>query len=141
MHHEFLPQGHAVNSEYYLEAKRRLRETIRQKRIELWKNHDNAPADKSLLVREFLAKNETVIMPQLPYSPDLGPADFFLFPELKTPITKKAYCYDWGDKRKIKIGVVSDITKNVLKEWKKRWHKCIISKGGYFKEDKIIIDK
>ena len=31
-----------------------------------------------MLVREFLAKNKTVIMPQPPYSPDLENADIFL---------------------------------------------------------------
>ena len=24
---------------------------------------------------------------------------------------------------------------------KERWHKCIISEGGYFEDDKLIIDK
>ena len=48
VHHEFLPQGRTVNKEYYLEVMCRLREAIRQKRTELWKNqsrilhHDNA---------------------------------------------------------------------------------------------------
>ena len=27
-----------------------------------------------------------------------------------------------------------------FEDWKKRWHKCIISKGGYFEGDKIVID-
>ncbi|KAG5312063.1 GVQW3 protein, partial [Pseudoatta argentina] len=40
-------------------------------------HHDNAPAHTSLLVREFLAKNNTLMMPQPPYSPDLAPCDFF----------------------------------------------------------------
>ncbi|UYV84266.1 hypothetical protein LAZ67_X001703 [Cordylochernes scorpioides] len=63
VHHEFLPQGRAVNEEYYLQVMRNLREAIRQKRPDLWKNknwllhHDNAPAQTSLLVRDFLAKN------------------------------------------------------------------------------------
>ena len=35
VHQEFLPQGRAVNKEYYLEIMRRLRETIRKKRLEL----------------------------------------------------------------------------------------------------------
>jgi len=70
MHREFLPQGRTVNKEYYLEVMRRLREAIRKKRPELWNNqswilhHDNAPAYTSLLVRDFLVKNNTVIMPQ-----------------------------------------------------------------------------
>ena len=76
---------------------RRLREAIHQKRTELWKNqswilhHDNAPAHISMLVREFLAKNKTVIMPQPLYSLDLVTADFFLFLKLKTPIKGKRF--------------------------------------------------
>ena len=52
---------------------RRLREVIRQKRTNLWKNqlwilpYNNAPVHTSMLVRKFLAKNKTVLMPQPPY--------------------------------------------------------------------------
>ncbi|UYV67063.1 GART, partial [Cordylochernes scorpioides] len=80
VHHEFLPQGRTVNKEYYLQVMRNLREAICQKRPDLWKNknwllhHDNAPAHTSLLVRDFLAKNNTLMMPQPPYSPDLAPS-------------------------------------------------------------------
>ncbi|CAD7012591.1 unnamed protein product [Ceratitis capitata] len=89
VHHEFLPQGRTVNKEYYLQVMCNLRETNRQKRADLWKNknrllhHDNAPAHTSLLVRDFLAKNNTLMMSQPPYSPDLAPCDFFFFPKLK----------------------------------------------------------
>ena len=38
VYHGFSPQCRAVNKEYYLEVMRRLREAIRQKHIELWKN-------------------------------------------------------------------------------------------------------
>ena len=72
VHYEFLPQGRIVNKEYYLEVMSRLREAIRQKRTELWKNQSN----------------KTVIMPQPPYSPDLTAAVFFLFSELKTPMRR-----------------------------------------------------
>ncbi|UYV71906.1 hypothetical protein LAZ67_9001019 [Cordylochernes scorpioides] len=80
--HEFSPQGRTVNKEYYLQVMRNLREAIRQKRPDLWKNknwllqHDNAPAHTSLLVRDFLAKNNTLMMPQPPYSPELAPVTF-----------------------------------------------------------------
>ena len=92
VHQEFLPQGRTVNKEYYLEVMRRLRGEIREKRPELCKNnswllhHDDGPAHSSLLVRNVLAKNNTVIMPQPPYSPDLAPCDFSLFPRLKRPM-------------------------------------------------------
>ncbi|UYV84901.1 hypothetical protein LAZ67_X003927 [Cordylochernes scorpioides] len=83
VHHEFLPQGRTINKEYYLQVMRNLREAIRQKRSDLWKNknwplhHDNAPAHTSLLVRDFLAKNNTLMMPQPPYSPDLASCVLF----------------------------------------------------------------
>ncbi|UYV79395.1 hypothetical protein LAZ67_17002463 [Cordylochernes scorpioides] len=38
VHHEFLPQSRTVNKEYYLQVMRNLREAIRQKRPDLWKN-------------------------------------------------------------------------------------------------------
>jgi hypothetical protein len=41
--------------------------------------YDNTPAHMLLLVHEFLAKHEITVIPQLPYSPDLTPADFFSF--------------------------------------------------------------
>ncbi|UYV73733.1 hypothetical protein LAZ67_11000634 [Cordylochernes scorpioides] len=97
VHHEFLPHGRTVNEEYYLQVMRNLREAIRQKRPDLWKNknwllpHDNAPAHTSLLVRDLLAKNNTLMMPQPPYSPDLAPCDFFLFPKLKRPMKGRRY--------------------------------------------------
>ncbi|UYV60400.1 hypothetical protein LAZ67_1001040 [Cordylochernes scorpioides] len=65
VHHEFLPQGRTVNKEYYLQVMRNLREAIRQKRPDLWKNknwllhHDNAPAHTSLLVLK-LAKYKSL---------------------------------------------------------------------------------
>lgn len=148
VHYEFLPQGRTVNKEYYLQVMRNLREAIRQKRPDLWKNknwllhHDNAPAHTSLLVREFLAKNNTLIMPQPPYSPDLAPCDFFLFPKLKRPMKGRRY----ATIEEIKTASKEDlnkITKNdfskCFEDWKKRYHKCIMSDGDYFEGDKIDI--
>jgi len=66
-----------------------LMRSVREKRKELWEttswllHHDNAPAHNALGIREFLAKNNIAVLEQLPYSPDLAPYDFFLFPKLK----------------------------------------------------------
>jgi transposase len=54
-------------------------------------HHDNAPAHASLLIYSYLAKHQISVVPHPPYSPDLGPADFFLFPKLKT--TLKGRCF------------------------------------------------
>jgi hypothetical protein len=53
VHHEFLCQGQAVNHWYYLEVLKCLRENVRRKRPQLWRNnswflhHDSAPAHAS----------------------------------------------------------------------------------------------
>jgi len=70
------------------EVLRRLRENVRRKRPEMWKNgdwllhHDNAPAYTSLVLREFLTKNNMTIVPHPAYSPDLAPCDFYVFPKM-----------------------------------------------------------
>jgi hypothetical protein len=87
IHHEFVPRGQTVDKEFYIAVLKRLREAVRRKKPQLWTNqswvlhHDNAPAHSSFLVRNFLAKNKTTVVLQPPYSPDLAPADFFLFPK------------------------------------------------------------
>ena len=66
-----------------------MRESVRRKQPEKWRDgdwilhHDNAPAHTSHLVQQFLAKHGTAQFKQPPYSPDLAPCDFFLFPRLK----------------------------------------------------------
>ena len=45
--------------------------------------HDNAPAHKAKLVQEYLEAENIETLPHPPYSPDLAPCDFFLFPHLK----------------------------------------------------------
>ena len=148
MHYEFLPQGLTVNKEYYLEVICRLREAIRKKCPELWKNNSwllhqgNAPAHSSLLVRNFLAKNNTVIRPQPSYSPDLSPCDFFLFPRLKRRMKEWRFATIQEIKTE-SLRKLKDIPKSAyqkcFEDWRKRWHKCIISEGDYFEGDNIEI--
>ena len=86
----------------------------------------------SMPVREFLAKNKILIMPQPPYSPDLVPATFFLFPKLKTPTKGNRFDTIEEIKEKSKhelLVTAKSLFQKCLKDWKKRWHKCIISEG------------
>ena len=109
IHYEFIPRGQTVNNEFYVAVLKLLREAVRRKRPQLWMNqswvlhHNNAPAH-SFLVRNILVKNEVTVVPQPPYSPDLAPADFFLFPKLKS--TLKGHHFDAFD----------EIQKNSTKE-------------------------
>ncbi|UYV71775.1 hypothetical protein LAZ67_9000338 [Cordylochernes scorpioides] len=80
------------------------------------------------------------MMPQPPYSPDLAPCDFFLFPKLKRPM-KGRRCATLDEiktasKEELKRFFKNDFLK-CFEDWKNRWHKCIISHGDYFEGDKI----
>jgi len=96
VHYEFIGQGQTVNEQCYLEVLTRLRESVRRKRAGLWPDkwilhHDNAPAHDALRVREFLAKNSITKMDGPPYSPDLAPCDFWLFPKLKNALKGQTF--------------------------------------------------
>ena len=45
--------------------------------------HDNAPDHKSATVQEYLKESGLDVLDHPPYSPDLSPCDFWLFPRLK----------------------------------------------------------
>jgi len=46
-------------------------------------HHANASAHSAHAVKEFLAKTKTTVLSHPPYSPDLAPCDYFLFPKPK----------------------------------------------------------
>ena len=72
----------------------------------------------------FFTKNSTHIVPQPPYLPDLSLRDLWLFSKLKRPL--RGHHFDFN---------------NCFENWKKRWHKCIVSDGDYFEGDEIDLEK
>ena len=131
VHSEFVPNGSTVNKEYYLEVMRRLRENVRRKRPNLWKenswilHHDNAPSHKAHIVNTFLTKNSTNIIEQPPYSPDLTPCDFFLFPKLKLPLRGRRFesieAIKENSLKELKK-ISSNAFKRCFDDWTNRWH-------------------
>jgi hypothetical protein len=142
IHYEFVPCGQRVNKEFYIAVLKHLREAVRRKRPQLCTNqswvlhHDNSPAHSLFFVRKFLAKNETTIVPQPPYSADLATADFFLFHKLKS--TLKGRCFDTTDEiQKNSMNELFTIPKEAFQSWQKRWERCVASEGNYFEGDKL----
>jgi transposase len=95
----------------------------------------NAPPHKTKKVNEFLMKKQICVIDHPPYSPDLSPCDYFLFPKLKTAM--KGAFYD--DIPAIQ-GAVTQVLKNIPEfDIKKSMHalvdrakRCIDSNGTYF---------
>jgi hypothetical protein len=54
-------------------------------------HHDNVPFHTFVLTQQFLAKYKMAVIPHLPYSPDLAPCEFFLFPEMKLKLKGRRF--------------------------------------------------
>jgi histone-lysine N-methyltransferase SETMAR len=85
----YLEQGRTINGTYYADRLRRLRqEMARKRRGKLTQSvlllHDNALAHTSQVAMAAATDCGFVILPRPPYSPDMAPSDFYLFPKLKT---------------------------------------------------------
>ena len=94
---EFVPRNTTVNCEYYVGLLEHLRNDVHWKLPEKWANsfilhHDNAPCHTSLLVWQFLSNKNIKVCPHPPYSPDLAPCNFWLFPKVK--MTVKGKCFE-----------------------------------------------
>ena len=84
-----VPKGSSVTVKFYRESvltqlvdfyqKRRPHTGVRGIKL----LHDNAPAHKSATVQEYLKESGLDVLDHPPYSPDLSPCDFLLFPRLK----------------------------------------------------------
>jgi len=141
-----VPRGETVNKEYCLNVMKRLRAAVRRKRPEAWTNntwmlhHDNAPAHASLLIREFLTKHETTVVPQPPYSPDLAPEDFFLFLKLKSSLKGRQFqTIEEIEENSIRDlrAIPQNTFQDALQNWKKIWERCIKGGGEKFEGDKF----
>ena len=96
----------------------------------------------SLVVREFLARSSITVTEHPPYSPDLAPCDFFLYPKCKMVLRGRHLGYVEPIKAETTRQMKSLTTEDFLRsyqQWKQRWQKCILSQGEYFEGDHIEI--
>jgi transposase len=101
-------------------------------------HHDNAPAHASVLNRSYPANHQISVVPHPPYSPDLAPADFFLFPKLKTTLKGRRFQaieeIQENATREL-CAITESAFQEAFQQWKKRWERCIAGRGDYFEGD------
>lgn len=122
--------------------RRDLSNAIRKKRPDseienLIFHQDNAPAHRSedtLMTIDFLGYER---LRHAPYSPDLAPMDFAIFPRLKSEL--RGQSFDTADE--IRFAVRSAMRKipkewyrSVFYKWVDRHEKCVQYKGQYFEK-------
>ena len=85
---DYFPNGQTINSEYYSSLLVQLKDFLKEKRrgkVAKWVLflHDNAPAQRTLATQKKLAYLGFQCLDHPPFSPDLAPSDYYLFPGLK----------------------------------------------------------
>ena len=91
------PSGHTVTGRFYKNSvRKKVKEFYNKKRPSKgWSGvhllHDNASSHKCEVVKSFLASEKVKVLNHPPYSPDLSPCDFFLFPRLKKMLSVNKY--------------------------------------------------
>ena len=120
--------------EYYVDALSEFMKRFRRKRPALFKSgqwhfhQDNAPVHNSILVTDYLTKLGIKTAHHPPYSPDLAPCDFWLFPNLR------GYRYETIEEMKEAVTKVIDtLTQEyfhgAFQKLLERYSKCIAAGG------------
>jgi len=85
---DYLPKGQTINAEYYSSLLVQMKDILKEKRRgKITKGvlflHDNVLAYRTLATLKKLAYLGFQCLDHPPYSPDLAPSDYYLFPGLK----------------------------------------------------------
>ena len=127
----FAPQGTSINGDFIIEALKKFLTAKERKRPDLgdsWRLHwDNAPVHTSRAVKACLKEKAIEVVPHPPYSPDLAPADYFLFPTIKrelggVSISRDSVKVEW---ERACGRVPSDAFAAAFDRWIERLKKCV----------------
>jgi histone-lysine N-methyltransferase SETMAR len=135
-----LVERRTVNSEWYTticlpEVFGEIRKTNRRRRIIL--HYDNASSHTSAQTTAYLCTQHIELMGHPPYSPDLAPNDFFLFPHIKNKLRGQRFSTPEEAVDAFKtlvLEVPQSDWKKCFENWFQRMQKCINLHGEYFEK-------
>lgn len=135
-----LEQRRTVNSEWYTticlpEVFGEIRKANKRRRIIV--HHDNASSHTSAQTSAFLTGQNVELMSHPPYSPDLAPNDFFLFPHIKKKMRGERFSSPEDAVEAFKnhvLEVSQSEWKKCFDNWFERMQKCINQAGEYFEK-------
>ncbi|XP_060568938.1 histone-lysine N-methyltransferase SETMAR-like [Ruditapes philippinarum] len=136
-----IPKGRTVTAKFYKRiVLNKVDKYYRKRRpntgmIGLFLLQDNATPHKAYIVKKFLESKRVTVLNHPPYSPDLAPCDFFLFPRLKKHLQGRRYSTRNGigsALHQLCRGIPQEDYKKAFQNWIKRLKLCILFKGDYF---------
>lgn len=100
-------------------------------------HHDNASAHTAAKTTQFLKDLGVHPLTHPPYSPDLAPCDFYLFPITKNKLRGQRF-QSCEDAVAAFVSAIQDISKeewkNCFKQWFQRMELCVECNGEYFEK-------
>lgn len=136
---DFLPHGTTVNSVRYCDTLGKLRRAIQNRRRGRLSSgvrllHDNARPHVSRQTQELLTDFGWTILPHPPYSPDLAPSDYHLFPKLKEHLGGLRFSTDEEVKEEVTRflkGLAAEFYNMGIEKLEHRLQKCLDRNGDY----------
>jgi histone-lysine N-methyltransferase SETMAR len=137
---EFMPNGITMNGQAFANSIKSLRSILPKKRRgKLIRQPllliDNAPPHRSQVAQDAADMCGFEFIAHPPYSSDLTPSDFFLFPALKKYTRGKV----WETVEELEQGIIAwldgqpkDWFKKGIAKCVKRWESVVLSNGEYF---------
>ena len=98
-------------------------------------HHDNAPCHTTVSINECLAEKSIPVVPKPPYSRDLSPRDFFLFPRLKNHLKGRHFGTLDNIQKSVtdeQKGILAEAFQHCYEQWKQRLRRCVAAQGDYF---------
>ncbi len=133
----YVPRGTTVNANYIVEALGNFMKILKKKRPIMaagdWFLHwDNAPIQTTVIVTDWLVARRIQLLMHLPNTPDLTPANFFLFPKVKKELagltlTRETFKKEW--KGAVRTLTAVDFAQ-VFQQWYRQCEKCLAICGS-----------
>ncbi len=134
----YMPRWTTVKARYIVEALGSYLKILKKRPVmaagEWFLHKDIAPVHTATTITDWLAARSVKMFEHPPYSPDLAPADFFLFPRVKKEfvgltLMRETFKKKWGG------GVVRTLSAvdfaEAFQQWFRRCEKCIAISGSY----------
>ncbi len=139
IHMEFFHR--TITAEIFVEVLQRFRTSVLNSRgIKYLKDcslhMDNASPHTAFETRKYLIQAGQKVVQHPPYSPDLAPSDFWLYPRLKKNLRGKRYDNLNYLKEAVRkeVGNISseEFRDCIVNTWPRRWARCVHENGVYF---------
>lgn len=139
VHLDFLPDATTINSEYYCGVLQDVYHNLRHRRpgmkskvIQL--HQDNARPHTARRTMDKISHLNWDLVQHPPYSPDLAPSDYALFPYMKSFLRGRHFNTREEieqETRSVLAAIPAQWFKDNIRKLEDRWEKCVVLHGDY----------